>query len=198
MEKVFLGGTCNGSSWRDELIPFLEEHKIKYFNPVVEDWTPECQAEEYRQKKDCDFHLYVITADMTGVFSIAEAVDSAHLEDKQCLFQVILEGFDKGQYKSLIATSELIHKRGGWSYIGTTFDRLIKFLVDHKESEIKNERKLMSNDILNLHIDDDSPCGENAVLYEIAEFYANILLFLKKYYPETYAEALINAQNDHC
>ena len=31
--KVFLGGTCNNSTWRDELIPQL---KIDYFNPVVE------------------------------------------------------------------------------------------------------------------------------------------------------------------
>ena len=45
--KVFLGGTCNESTWRVELIPLL---KIDYFNPVVEDWTPECQAEEERQE----------------------------------------------------------------------------------------------------------------------------------------------------
>ena len=38
MKKVFLGGTCNGSTWREELIPILE---INYFNPVVSDWTPE-------------------------------------------------------------------------------------------------------------------------------------------------------------
>ncbi len=37
--KVFLGGTCNESTWRDRVIKDL---KIDYFNPVVEDWTPEC------------------------------------------------------------------------------------------------------------------------------------------------------------
>ena len=73
--KVFLGGTCNGSTWRDELIPKL---KIDYFNPVVEDWTPECQAEEERQKnKECYIHLYVITPRQTGVFSIAEMIESS-------------------------------------------------------------------------------------------------------------------------
>ena len=40
--KVFLGGTCNGSRWRNELIPLLE---CEYFNPVVEDWTPSCQKD---------------------------------------------------------------------------------------------------------------------------------------------------------
>lgn len=34
MKKVFLSGTCNESTWRDELIKLLE---IDYFNPVVKD-----------------------------------------------------------------------------------------------------------------------------------------------------------------
>lgn len=50
--KVFLGGTCNESTWRDKLIHILPEH-IKYFNPVVEDWTPACQREEERQRMNC-------------------------------------------------------------------------------------------------------------------------------------------------
>ena len=40
--KIFLGGTCNESTWRDELIPNLT---IDYFNPVVKDWTPDCMKE---------------------------------------------------------------------------------------------------------------------------------------------------------
>lgn len=56
--KVFLGGTCNESTWRDQLISML---KIDFFNPVVEDWTPECQEEEIKQRNECDFCLYVIT-----------------------------------------------------------------------------------------------------------------------------------------
>jgi hypothetical protein len=34
MNKVFLGGTCAETTWRDDLIPKLQ---IDYFNPVVED-----------------------------------------------------------------------------------------------------------------------------------------------------------------
>lgn len=41
--KVFLGGTCNNSKWRDELIPNLT---VDYFNPVVDDWTPEAAKKE--------------------------------------------------------------------------------------------------------------------------------------------------------
>jgi len=58
MMKVFLGGTCANSEWRKELIPKLN---IDYFNPVVSNWTPECQDEELRQRETCDFVLYTLT-----------------------------------------------------------------------------------------------------------------------------------------
>lgn len=41
-DKIFLGGTCAGTTWRNELIPILDKFLIKYFNPVVDDWTPQC------------------------------------------------------------------------------------------------------------------------------------------------------------
>ena len=87
--KVFLGGTCNDSTWRDNLIPLL---KIDYFNP--EDWTEECQAiQMYEKENKCNIHLYVITKEMKGVFSIAEAVDSVH-KGFAVLFHVCPDGFN--------------------------------------------------------------------------------------------------------
>lgn len=77
--KVFLGGTCNESTWRDELIKKL---KIDYFNPVVDDWTEECYKEELRQREICDYCLYVITPRMTGVYSIAEVIDDSNKQKK--------------------------------------------------------------------------------------------------------------------
>ena len=64
MNKVFLGGTCNDSTWRDELIPNIQ---VNYFNPVVDDWSGIAQAEEELEKREhCNIHLYVITSEMTG------------------------------------------------------------------------------------------------------------------------------------
>ena len=40
--RVFLGGTCANTTWRNELIPLLEKMGIDYFNPVVDDWTEDC------------------------------------------------------------------------------------------------------------------------------------------------------------
>ena len=111
--KIFLGGTCNETTWRDELIPKLRKADIDYYNPVVDDWTIEDQVEEERQKEDvCSTHLYYITSEMTGMFSIAEAVHSAHTA-KACIFAFRPNGFETHQTKSLLAVGRLIESIGG-------------------------------------------------------------------------------------
>ena len=74
--KVFLGGTCAGSSWRDELIPSLDEKEIEFFNPVVDDWDEEAIIIEAREKEICNVHLYTITPKISGMYSIAEVIES--------------------------------------------------------------------------------------------------------------------------
>ena len=126
MRKVFLGGTCNGSTWRDALIPVLD---VDYFNPVVEDWTPECQIEEENQKDlFCNVHLYVITSDMTGAFSIAAAVESSMTPRKHTIFHVIPDGFSKGQIKSLQAVAKMIDKHGGTAYVDADLRRTARVI----------------------------------------------------------------------
>ena len=77
--RIFLGGTCADTTWRDDFIKEIESIVgIEYFNPVVKDWTPECQAiEEDEKNNKCDTHLYVITKEMMGTYSIAEIINSA-------------------------------------------------------------------------------------------------------------------------
>ena len=79
--KIFLGGTIGKKDWRQILIPFLEKYNIDYFNPVLPqevDWTEEARINEEMQKKICNIHLYVITPEMKGIYSIAEAVQSSN------------------------------------------------------------------------------------------------------------------------
>lgn len=114
MKKVFLGGTCNESNWREFLISYL---KINYFNPVVEDWTSECMEEELKQRKLCDYVLYVITPKMTGVYSIAEVIDDSNKQPNKTLFCYLPvddgEYFSRGQKKSLNAVGEMVKRNGG-------------------------------------------------------------------------------------
>lgn len=111
---VFLGGTCNESTWRQDLIPMLESAGIKYFDPVVEDWTPECQDAEYEVKNHMgNAELYVITSQMTGVFSIAEAVQASNRKPGKTVFHIVEDGFTESQLKSLHATAKMIQANGG-------------------------------------------------------------------------------------
>jgi len=113
-KKVFLGGTCNGSQWRETLIPMLS---VKFFNPVVENWTPECQDEEIKQRQECDFCLYTITPKMTGVYSIAEVVDDSNKRPEKTVFVEIDqdgdEQFTPVQIKSMKMVKRMIEENGG-------------------------------------------------------------------------------------
>jgi len=114
MKKVFLGGTTNKSDWRDKLIKDL---KIDYFNPVVDDWDEEAQKNEIKERKNCDFVLYVITPKMMGVYSIAEVIDDSNKRPKKTIFCYLKEDdkkeFNEHQLKSLKMVGEMVVENGG-------------------------------------------------------------------------------------
>jgi hypothetical protein len=128
MKKVFLGGTCNGSTWRDTLIPNLT--KIEYFNPVVPNWTQECQAEEVKQRETCDYCLYVITPKMTGIYSIAEVVDDSNKRPDKTLFLFLDKDedvtFTPHQLKSLRQTAKMVEQNG--ARVFENMAQLVNFL----------------------------------------------------------------------
>lgn len=111
--KVFLGGTCNDSKWRNE---FIEKLQIDFFNPVVDDWTEEDQKEELKQRQICDYVLYMITPEMKGVYSIAEVADDSNKQPEKTIFCFLEEyggkTFDDDQIKSLKSVSDLVSKNG--------------------------------------------------------------------------------------
>ncbi len=124
--KIFLGGTCAESTWRNSIEKLVQ---VEMFNPVVDDWNEDCQAIEMDEKENkCDVHLYVITSEMKGVFSIAEVVDSVHNRTKKTIFHVIPEGFDKGQLKSLKVVVDLVKLRGGIAYVDNDIKRTARVL----------------------------------------------------------------------
>ena len=116
MKKVFLGGTCNESTWRDLIIPMLT---INYFNPVVPKgkWTEECMERELQERENCDFCLYTITPKMTGVYSIAEVIDDSNKRpDKTILVMLRDDGdqtFSDTQWKSLGQVGGMVIRNGG-------------------------------------------------------------------------------------
>ena len=73
VNEVFLGGTYGGYQWRPAVCQELVNNGIRYFNPVVDDWTEQRIIEEENAKKNVNIHLYVITNDMIGCYSAVEA-----------------------------------------------------------------------------------------------------------------------------
>ena len=127
MAKVFLGGTVNGSLWRDYVMPKL---KIDYFNPVVSDWNEEAYQRELYEREHCEFCVYVITPKMTGVYSIAEVVDDSNKRPKKTLYCMILKDeadeFTPVQSKSLRAVGRMVEHNGGKWF--ESLDDMVEYL----------------------------------------------------------------------
>ena len=132
--NVFLGGTCNESTWRERLIKDL---KIPYFNPVVANWNEEAQKKEIEQRETAAFVLYVITPLMTGVYSIAEVVEDSVKRPKKTLFCVLEKDddkeFEKFQTKSLSQVKKMVEKNG--AKVFENLDEISDFLNSNEETE---------------------------------------------------------------
>ena len=125
-KKVFLGGTCNYSRWREELIKMIN---IDFFNPVVKDWNEEARKEELKQREECDYCLYTITPKMLGYYSIAEAIDDSNKRPEKTIFCVlpyeielkqnditgepVYKFFTKEQFYSLEQVGQMVERNGG-------------------------------------------------------------------------------------
>ncbi len=134
MSLVFLGGTCADSTWRSELSPALN---VNYFNPQVDDWTPEAKAEEDEAKARSTILLYVIDR-MGSVYSFAEAVDSAHTKRALTILHILPTRIMEQQRVHVEAICTLVRNAGGIAYVDEDIhrsSRLINAYVDRNTSK---------------------------------------------------------------
>jgi hypothetical protein len=131
-KKIYLGGTCNESAWRKELIEYLNKAKIEYFNPVVDDWTQECMKEEIKQRGLCNFCLCVITPKMTGVYSIAEVVDDSNKRPNKTIFLLLRDDgkkhFNKREWFSLKSVERMVKQNG--AQVCYNYKDIIKYIIE--------------------------------------------------------------------
>ena len=74
--EVFLGGSCNPTTWRKEIaIPMFEEHGIRYYNPQVDEWTEELTAIEGKAKEAATVQLFIVDGQTRALASILEATE---------------------------------------------------------------------------------------------------------------------------
>ena len=153
-EKIFLGGTCAESNWRDQLIPVLDKKGYNYFNPVVKDWTAEAQIREEQEKNDvCDSHLYILTPEMKGVYSVAEIIDSAwqvaNAGSGSMIFGILGKESDWGisMWKSLMAVKNKVLQigRGTKRIIAAELESPVDILQFYGEPKKKRKKKIEGN-----------------------------------------------------
>lgn len=131
--KIFLGGTCANSTWRDKLIPLI---KIDFFNPVVKNWTPECQTQEIAERESCDFVLYTLTRTYS-VYSIAEVIDDSNKRPEKTIICIINEQLENGKLalssqdlKHLDAVARMVERNGG------KYFKSLKEIADYVNLEV--------------------------------------------------------------
>lgn len=111
--KVFLGGTCSGWKWRNELQPLL---KCDFYNPIVKKWSEKDRLREVRERETADYVLYGITNGIKGVYSIAEVVDDSNKRPEKTLFLNLYKEddrqFTKQMNHSLKAVENLLKENG--------------------------------------------------------------------------------------
>ena len=74
--QVFLGGSCNPTTWRkDVAIPSLTKAGVSFYNPQVENWSPELVAVEAAAKKEAEVLLFVIDGQTRAIASMLEAAE---------------------------------------------------------------------------------------------------------------------------
>ena len=74
--KVFLGGSCNPTTWRKNIaIPLLNRAGISYFNPQVDEWHDGLVAIEAKNKEEATVLLYVIDGQTRSLASMVEIAE---------------------------------------------------------------------------------------------------------------------------
>jgi hypothetical protein len=75
--QVFLGGSCNPTTWRVNIaIPLLEKAGITYYNPQLDYWLPELVEVEAQAKCDAEVILMIIDDETRAVASMIEAAEN--------------------------------------------------------------------------------------------------------------------------
>jgi hypothetical protein len=69
---IGLFGTCGGSTWRDQFMAVYDARGISYFNPQVDDWTPEMADIEAQHLVEDEIILFPVTGETAGLGSLAE------------------------------------------------------------------------------------------------------------------------------
>ncbi|XP_076040076.1 NDT-like domain-containing protein raw [Oratosquilla oratoria] len=71
--EVFLGGSCNPTTWRQDVaIPMLKNHGISFYNPQVSHWEEALVEREYQAKQSSSVLFFVLNSSTRNVAAMVE------------------------------------------------------------------------------------------------------------------------------
>ncbi|XP_042220331.1 uncharacterized protein LOC121865064 isoform X2 [Homarus americanus] len=104
--EVFLGGSCNPTTWRQNVaIPMLKDQGISFYNPQVSHWEEALVELEYQAKQTASVLFFVLDRNTRNVASMVEAAYMAGCRRK---LVVVMDSYSgPGQLINGEAISEL-------------------------------------------------------------------------------------------
>lgn len=135
--SVFLGGTVANSNWRDSFTSDLVKAGVSpetIFNPVVADWTPECQASEDAAKATAQFNLFYLCdpkqeGNPVSVYSLVEAVMGMYDQPSSTVVVFDNTGYSGHALKALTKSEKDLRKRFPTGLVFGTRDAALDFLI---------------------------------------------------------------------
>ena len=133
---IFLGVTCAKNNWRGQLIEQLQKEGIDtspLFNPVVPDWTPECQAAEDESKESADLMVYYIAdpkqdGNPISAYSMIEACMALYDDPERTIVVFESDGMVDHAQKAQDKTEKDFRNRFPEANILANFGELVQFV----------------------------------------------------------------------
>eukprot|EP01138_Halocafeteria_seosinensis_P000737 gb/GECG01000754.1/.p1 GENE.gb/GECG01000754.1/~~gb/GECG01000754.1/.p1 ORF type:complete len:529 (+),score=57.45 gb/GECG01000754.1/:1-1587(+) len=146
--EVFLGGACNPTTWRKDIaMPLLDKHGVTYYNPQVENWTPDLIEVEANAKQEALILMFVVTGETRAVASMIEIAE--HISSERDVV-IVLQDVEPGSQISghELYADEVKDLNRGRAYLADVADRRgvkvfqnITKAVEHVIARIKRLRR---------------------------------------------------------
>jgi len=134
---VFLGGSCNPTTWRyKQAIPYFQLRSISYYNPQVDNWTPDLVEIEHRVKELALVLFFVIDHNTRSLAAIAEV---CYLAARRRNIIVVMNPMpeDKNQTKFMQQKNSINEKDNKNDYENVCeARRILKILLQNKNIPI--------------------------------------------------------------
>ena len=123
------------------MLTMLDSEKVDAFNPVVDDWNEQAQANEDWHKANDDFCLYVLTPEMTGIYSIFEVADDSNKRPEKTIFCVLPERdgktFSVGIQKNFLKIKKDLIRNG--ARVCESLEEIATFLNSYDLQQAKQQ-----------------------------------------------------------